>query len=87
MHKPIQYSTLFAKHYRKRISPYSKIGKQVKQHIKQFLDNPKLVKDHALVGQKLGLRSFSVSGDIRIVYQNLGDRYLFIDIGTHNQVY
>ncbi|HLD03408.1 MAG TPA: hypothetical protein VJC17_01405 [Candidatus Dojkabacteria bacterium] len=87
MYKPIQYSTLFAKHYRKQITPYTKINKQVIRRIKQFLTDPKLVKDPTLVGAKLGLRLFSVSGDIRIVYQDLGDRYFFLDIGTHNQVY
>jgi mRNA-degrading endonuclease YafQ of YafQ-DinJ toxin-antitoxin module len=87
MNKPIQYSSRFAKHFRSRISPYPKISNQTRKSIKQFLCNPGLVKDHALIGRKVGKRAFSVSGDVRIVYVDLGDRYLFLDIGTHNQVY
>ena len=87
MNKPIQYSALFSKHFRKRISPFPKLGNLVKQRIKIFLTDPVAVKDHALIGQKAGKRSFSVNGDMRIIYEDLGDRYLFIDIGSHNQVY
>lgn len=87
MHKPIQYSKLFAKHFRKRISPYPKLRKLTKMKIDQFLLDPILVKDHALIGQKADKRSFWINGDIRIIYTDLGDRYLLLDIGTHNQVY
>ena len=87
MNKPIQYSNLFAKHFSKRIKPYPKLSILVGQKIKVFLINPSLVKDHALIGRKVGKRSFSIGGDLRIVYVDLGDRFLFLDIGTHNQVY
>lgn len=30
---------------------------------------------------------FSVNGDVRIIYKELSDRYIFIDVGTHAQVY
>ncbi len=37
---------------------------------------------------KIELRAFSVTGDIRIVYFEINDEsVLFLDIGTHNQVY
>jgi mRNA-degrading endonuclease YafQ of YafQ-DinJ toxin-antitoxin module len=87
MNKPIQYSNLFAKHFSKRIKPYPKLRTLAGEKIKIFLINPSLVKDHALIGRKTGKRSFSVSGDLRIVYIDIGDRYLFLDIGSHNQVY
>jgi addiction module RelE/StbE family toxin len=58
--------------------------------IKLFVLNPKhpLLKDHKLKGEKKGLRAFHVIGDIRIVYKQItADTVLFLDVGTHNQVY
>lgn len=46
--------------------------------------------DHALIGNMGGYRSFSVTGDYRIIYriEENGDIvFVFIDIGTHSQVY
>ena len=43
--------------------------------------------DHGLVGKKLGLRAFAMSGDIRIVYAETEEAYVFLDVGSHNQVY
>jgi addiction module RelE/StbE family toxin len=43
--------------------------------------------DHALTGDMQGRRAFSITGDIRVVYIELQDKIIFIDIGTHNQVY
>ncbi|HBC44765.1 TPA: hypothetical protein DCZ81_01220 [Candidatus Collierbacteria bacterium] len=58
--------------------------------LKLFISNPKhpLLKNHGLVGRKQGLYSFSVTGDIRVVYRKISDdEIILIDIGTHNQVY
>lgn len=54
-----------------------------------FLDNPKnsSLKDHALIGKKAGYRSFSITGNIRVVYKIVEDGIVLYDIGTHNQVY
>lgn len=43
--------------------------------------------DHALTGKLAGKRAFSMAGDIRIIYIELEDSIVFLDIGTHNQVY
>lgn len=48
--------------------------------------NPQL-KDHQLTGKLQGFRSFSVTGDIRVIYYINDDTAYFVDIGTHNQVY
>jgi len=87
MPKPIQYSNTFRKHFQKRISPYHKLRSKATKRINQFLQNSLSVKDHISIGNKLSLHAFSITGDIRIVYADLGDHYLFLDIGTHNQVY
>ena len=45
------------------------------------------INDHPLTGKLKGLRSFSVGGDVRVVYEETEEHYLFVDIGSHNQVY
>jgi mRNA-degrading endonuclease YafQ of YafQ-DinJ toxin-antitoxin module len=35
----------------------------------------------------LGLRAFSVSGDVRVIYYETDEAYVFTDVGTHAQVY
>ncbi len=47
-----------------------------------------MIYDHQLIGQKQNFRSFSITGDIRLVYQYVGENtVLFFDIGSRNQVY
>jgi len=47
------------------------------------------LKDHPLTGNLKDKRAFSVTGDYRIIYQEIeGELVLiFLDIGTHSQVY
>ncbi|OGM31365.1 hypothetical protein A2803_02530 [Candidatus Woesebacteria bacterium RIFCSPHIGHO2_01_FULL_44_21] len=46
------------------------------------------LEDHALSGKLQGFSSFSITGDIRVVYlERSKDHFVFIDIGTHTQVY
>ncbi|MDO8609629.1 MAG: type II toxin-antitoxin system mRNA interferase toxin, RelE/StbE family [bacterium] len=50
------------------------------------MQNP-LLKDHKLIGSLNGLRAFSITGDVRVVYRIEGDILELYDIGSHNQVY
>ena len=80
----------FDKSYRKRISQNKKLVQKVSEKIKIFQNDPKspILKSHILTGEKLGYSSFSITGDIRIVYIQLNeDEVIFHDIGSHNQVY
>ena len=86
----IYYHAKFLKNYRKRIACFPKLKKLVKGKIKLFLKNPfnAVLKNHLLKGKKKGLRSFSVSPDLRIIYQEISKtKVIFLDIGSHNQVY
>ena len=85
----IEYYKNFIKSFKKRFRNNLKVKKQYERHLKMFIANTKnpLLKDHQLVGDKITLRAFSITGDIRIVYKKIGDRIIFLDIGTHNQVY
>ncbi len=69
----------------------SKYRVKTKEAIKLFVSdrtNPKL-KNHALSGKMRTKRSFSVTGDIRVIFQEFDDYTLVIllKVGTHNQVY
>ena len=86
----IDFHASFHKAYKKRISRNLKLVLQVAERIELFRQNPRqpLLKDHTLTGKQSSLRAFSITGDIRIVYFSLSaNQVLFLDIGTHPQVY
>lgn len=82
----------FHKHFHKS---YNKLDKKmqfkVDETIFKFRKNPydSSLKNHALKGSMQGKRSFSVTGDIRIIFEEKQNYILVImlDVGTHNQVY
>jgi len=84
-------SILLHKHFEKK---YSKLPKKIKEAFKErrnlfFEDmhNP-ILGTHALHGKYKGYQSFNVTGDIRVVYKEVGvDILLFADIGTHPELY
>lgn len=70
----------------------SKIQIKVEERILLFSEDRKnlILRDHALTGNMLGKRSFSITGDYRIIYeerQNGEIVFVFLDIGTHAQIY
>lgn len=80
----------FKKAYKIRIASNRKLTQQTEQKIILFKSDPRdpILKDHGLSGAKRPLRAFSVTGDIRIVYLPVSaDEVIFLDIGSHNQVY
>ncbi|MFH1392555.1 MAG: type II toxin-antitoxin system mRNA interferase toxin, RelE/StbE family [bacterium] len=86
----IELHPRFKKYYKKRIVHNAKLVKQTKKRIALFQSNPHcpLLKNHSLSGKKTDLRAFSITGNIRIVYFPVSKNHvLFLDIGTHNQVY
>lgn len=46
-----------------------------------------MLDDHGLTGTMIGKRSFSITGDYRVVYGLDRDNIVLYDVGTHNQVY
>ncbi len=80
----------FKKNYKKRIGRDRQLVAKTKKRIQMVSSNPRhpLLRDHALTGSRQGFRSFSVTGDIRIIYRELSsDHIILFDIGSHNQVY
>jgi mRNA interferase YafQ len=87
--KSIRRHRLFVKNFRSRVSNNPKLTKQFEKRLLLFLNGERgyPLNDHVLIGTKKGLRSFSVAGDVRVVYRETVEHYEFLDIGTHNQVY
>lgn len=79
----------FKKSYKKRIVNKQKLVQKFTERVELFKQDSRnsILQDHALTGTKAGLRAFSVGGDMRVVYEKIGDQVVFYDIGTHNQVY
>lgn len=86
----IKYLPIFRKHYKKRIVSRHSLKKRFAERVKLFTANNKhpLLNNHPLSGDLKGYYAFSITGDIRVVYQYESESIvLFYDIGTHNQVY
>lgn len=85
----IELSHKFIKIYKKRFSHLPNIQKKFDDRVRLFEkdSNDPILDDHALTGEKLGFRAFSITGDIRVVYYLYRGIAYFVDIGSHNQVY
>lgn len=83
------FTRTFKKHYLKRIYSNKNLDLQFEERHKLFVNNPKepVLRDHALGGKMKGFRSFSITGDIRVVYYISNNIAYFVDVGSHNQVY
>ncbi len=79
----------FVKNFDKRIKTNSNLLEKFNERYKLFIkekNNP-LLHSHQLTGTMQGKQSFSITGDIRVIFQQGEDSIEFLDIGTHNQVY
>lgn len=85
----IEFHTGFIKIYHKRFKGNKKIRSKFTEKTQVFQTNPKdsTLKDHELKGERAGMRAFSITGDIRVVYFINNNIAYFVDIGTHNQGY
>ncbi len=85
----ISYHKEFIKNYKKRIAPNKKLAAKFEKQLELFITNPKnpSLKDHKLIGKMSDFRAFSLTGDIRVVYEIIREEIWLYDIGSHNQVY
>ena len=85
----LEFTKSFQKSYKQRIKSNPKLVERVDERIKLFSQDPthSTLKNHSLTGAKKYLNAISITGDIRAIYRIQNDRYVFIDIGSHNQVY
>lgn len=89
MPQRILLSKTYVKAFNKRIKGHRNLEKKVVERVFLFRDNPTspILRNHCLVGKMYNCGSFWITGDIRVIYKSQGDDVIFIDIGTHNQVY
>ena len=86
--KKVETTKRFKKNFRSRISSNPRLVQKLQIRLDLLVvGNKESVADHALHGDKLGLRAFSLTGDIRVIYRETDQSFELIDIGTHNQVY
>lgn len=81
----------FHRHFNKRFSKLPvKVQSQTIERVQLFSLDPfnELLRNHALTGRHTGLRSIDITGDFRAIYDPVSnDMALFVDIGTHSQLY
>lgn len=83
----IEEHRLFKRYYRKLSTKQKTL---YKQRVLILEKNPRhtLLKMHSLHGILEGCYAFSLSGDLRVVFQWVNKNHIvLIKIGTHNQVY
>ncbi len=87
----VEFHHKFQKHYLKRVLPYPDLVQRYKERLDLFIKNPEhpSLRDHKLVGKLDSYRSFSLTGDMRILYEYDKKKKLLLlyDVGTHAQVY
>jgi addiction module RelE/StbE family toxin len=87
--KLIKRDKTFEKHFKQRISRSEKLTHQFKERLALFIAGEVgyPLPDHALSGKLSGKRAFSIAGDLRVIYVEFEDSIVFLDVGSHNQVY
>jgi addiction module RelE/StbE family toxin len=87
--KPIRRDKTFEKHLKQRITPSENLTGRFKERLALFMAGELgySLHDHALTGKLAGKRAFSIAADIRVIYIELEDSIVFLDIGSHSQVY
>lgn len=87
--KKVKLSKQFKKCLKQRYAHQPNVLKRYEKNVDLFLagERGSPLNDHRLIGGLAGRRAFSIGGDVRVVYQELDEYYLFLDIGSHNQVY
>ena len=87
--KRIEPHKSFVKSFSKRVVNNTKLKEQYEHRLELFISGQRSapINDHPLTGDLQGRRAFSITADVRIIYIELKDKIIFLDIGTHNQVY
>lgn len=83
---PTLLSKRFKKAFAKQPSP---IQEKFFDRINLFITDPfePQLRNHALSGEYISLRSIDITGDVRAIYELSNATAVFITIGTHAQLY
>jgi len=88
----VSFSEQFKKTFKKKVIKNELSKMEFQQVLELFISDPfdAKLKTHKLSGKLKGLWSFSVEFDIRVVFYFTKDhppKAVFIDIGSHDEVY
>ena len=86
----VALSSSFKKVYKKIIKKNTELEAKFVNKLKIFQENPyhPSLRTHKLEGKLKHLNSFSLDYKIRVIfYFETNDKAVFINIGSHNQVY
>lgn len=86
----VAFSSSFKKAFDKRIKGHPEKESKFWKKVDLFIRDPfsKSLRTHKLSGKLQDLWSFSVEFDLRVVfYFEKSDEGVFIDIGTHEEIY
>ena len=82
----IEFSPIFNK---KLAKASTEIKLAVRQALELFRENPhhEVLRNHLLTERYAGFRSIDVTEDWRALYRTEPERIIFVEIGTHDQLY
>lgn len=86
----VTFSPTFQRAFRKRIKGNTDLQAKFWQKIEQFQQDPfqPTLRTHKLSGKMKNTWSFSIEYDARVIFYFTDDgKAVFIDIGTHDEVY
>ena len=86
----VAFSSSFKRAFSRRIKGNAAAEARFWERVELFQNNPfhQRLRTHKLSGRLRDLWSFSIQYDLRVVFSFLeNDRALFVDIGSHEEVY
>ncbi len=86
----VALSSSFKRAFKKRIQGRKDLEKKFWRRVEMFTDDPHdpRLRTHKLTGELREQWSFTIEYDVRVVFSFLsGDRAVFEDIGSHDEVY
>jgi len=86
----VAYSSSFKRSYRRKVTTDSDRELRFRSKLKLFMNDPfdKALRTHKLSGKLKDYWSFSIEYDLRIIfYFEDPETAVFVDLGTHKEVY
>ena len=82
----VEFSAIFNK---KRKAAPLEIKQVFREVLDLFAENPNhpALRNHTLTGKYAGFRSIDVTDDWRALYRTENERIIFVDFGTHVELY
>ena len=85
----IAFSSSFKKAFKKKLKSNPQVEEVFWEKVDIFLSDPfdQRLRTHKLSGKLKNLWSFSLGYDFRVIFYFEGEQAIFIDIGSHDEVY